>query len=288
MVIFFESGRLGNQLFQYVALRSFFPRPEKIVLVGFDSLKNTFDGVDAVFINKSNWLIAFLMRVVRKLERMGWLDHIFNVGFESEFEPESECKSKIIIKKRISWVNIVYFKESYFQSEYFLDDTVIDRLEFKLNILEQLSGMQQLNTDRSNLFFIHVRRGDYLYWPSLDCPAVLDDFWYLKTIEKINKCRVSAKFIFFSDDPSYVRHHLLRKIPNADILHISEAIDLAAMTFCGGGGVLSASSFAWWAARLSKNYQAHKNFIAPKFWCGHSRQEWIPKNIKTTFLQYEN
>lgn len=281
MVIFFESGRLGNQLFQYVALRSFFPKSEKIILIGFSSLKNTFDGVDAIFVDKNNWLIKILMRVIRKSERMGWLEHIFNVGFESKVE------SKIIITKKIPWLNVVYFKESYFQAEHFLDNTIVDRLKFKPNILESLSGMQQLNTDLSNLFFIHVRRGDYLFWPSLDYPAALDDAWYLKITEKIKKDKAHAKFLFFSDDPTYVEHHLLEKISNADILHVSEAIDLAAMTLCSGG-VLSASSYAWWAARLSKKHQANKNFIAPKFWCGHARHEWVPKNIQTTFIDYES
>lgn len=276
MVIFFESGRLGNQLFQYVALRSFFPRPEKIVLVGFDSLKNTFDGVDAVFINKSNWLIAFLMRVVRKLERMGWLDHIFNVGFESESE------SKIIIRKRVSWLNIIYFKESYFQSEQFLDFKVVNRLCLKSYIMQELSRDNRFNVD---LFFVHIRRGDYLHWPTLENPAALSDSWYLEQINQISRDKKGAKFLFFTDDPTYVRNHILNKVPNGDIFHHSEAFDLAAMTLCAGG-VLSPSSYAWWAARLSCQLGVNKDYIAPNFWIGHSRAEWHPPGIKSTFLKY--
>lgn len=282
MVIFFESGRLGNQLFQYVALRSAFPKPEKIVLVGFDSLKNTFDGVDAIFINKKNLLIRFLMKAIRKLEHLSILDKVFNVAFESNAD------TKIIVKKNLPWLNCVYVKESYFQSEDYVDDYIVNQLSFKSYITKVLADDVRFNRQESNLIFIHVRRGDYLSWPSPKYPAVLSAEWYLRQVNMIKDSMDAPKFLFFTDDPEYVKEKLLYQIGCADIYHSSEAIDLAAMTFCDGGGVLSASSYAWWAARLSQKYQAHKKFIAPNFWCGHSQQQWIPRDIKTTFLKYEN
>ncbi len=145
----------------------------------------------------------------------------------------------------------------------------------KVTLMEQVS----------NLIFIHVRRGDYLHWPTLDNPAALSDSWYLKQIDQISKDRKQARFLFFTDDPTYVRNHILNKVPNGDIYHHSEAFDLAVMTLCAGG-VLSPSSYAWWAAKLSSQLGVNKLFIAPNFWIGHARAEWHPPGIKSTFLKY--
>lgn len=280
MIIFFESGRLGNQLFQYVAIRSTFKSPEKIILVGFDSLKNSFDGVDAFFINKNSWPMRILIKIIRKLERKGWLDRFFNVAYESISE------SRIIIRKNVSWLNLLYIKEAYFQSERFLDDKVINQLSFKNFATKEILAGYGLNLSDPNLFFIHVRRGDYLFWPSLDYPAALDDTWYLKQIDEITKIKAKPRFLFFTDDPDYVKNNFLQKIDNADIFHVSEAVDLAAMSFCGGGGILSASSYAWWAARLSFIARQDAQFIAPKYWVGHIKKTWHPPRIETSFLRY--
>jgi hypothetical protein len=54
MLIFKESGRLGNQIFQYAALRSLCEEKEKLFLLGFNDLKLTFNGIDAKIININN------------------------------------------------------------------------------------------------------------------------------------------------------------------------------------------------------------------------------------------
>jgi len=282
MVIFFESGRLGNQLFKYVALRSFFPNPEKIVLIGFDSLKNTFDGIDAIFINKNNWLIMFLMRVIRKLEHLNILDKVFNVAYESNTD------YKIIVKKNLSLINCIYVKESYFQSEAFIDDKIVNELRFKSYITKALAGDNRFDKQVSNLIFVHVRRGDYLNWPSPELPAVLSDDWYLQQVNTIKEFIDAPKFLFFTDDPEYVKEKLLHQIDCADIYHSSESIDLAAMSYCCGG-ILSPSSFAWWGAKfaVNKSYSLRR-FVAPTYWFGHAKKEWTPPGIKAQFIEYSD
>ena len=49
------------------------------------------------------------------------------------------------------------------------------------------------------------------------------------------------------------------------------------------GGILSPSTFSWWAAYLSSK----KKFWAPKYWHGHRRKEFYPIKFKSTFLKYE-
>ncbi len=280
MIIFFESGRLGNQLFQYVALRSFFPKPEKIILIGFDSLKNTFDGVDAIFIPKNIWLMKIFVKIVRKLEHLNVLDKIFNVAYESSLD------EKIIIKKNLTWLNYIYVKESYFQSETFISDDVVNQLSFKSHITEALASDPRFGEQESNLIFLHVRRGDYLSWPSPEFPAVLSEDWYLRQVNIIKSFIDAPKFLFFTDDPEYVKEKLLHQIDCADIYHSSESMDLAAMSYCCGG-VLSPSSYAWWGAKFSiSKGRGMKKFIAPTYWIGHASKNWIPPKIKAQFIEY--
>lgn len=201
------------------------------------------------------------------------------MGCEDCIEP------KIIVKKKIPWLGLLYVKESYFQSEQFLDDEVIGRLRFKSHVLTAISSDNRLNLFQPDLIFVHIRRGDYLYWPSLDFPAVLDDSWYLSQIKRVVAMNKHAKFLFFTDDPDYVRDNFLNKIKNSDIFHVSEAIDMAVMAHCSGG-ILSASSFSWWAARLALEGGRHGGFIAPNFWVGHSKGIWYPSRIQSKFLRY--
>lgn len=280
MVIFFESGRLGNQLFQYVALRSLFPKPQKIILIGFDSLKNTFDGIDAIFIKKNNLLISFLVRVVRKLERMGWLDCIFNTGFESDSE------NKISIKKNIPWLNILYIKESYFQAEYFLDEKIIRCIKFKPTIKNQLPVNYQSTNNESCLIFVHIRRGDYLWWPSENYPAALNDEWYLNQIEYLKEQYSNSKIIIFTDDPCYVNKYIIPRLDSEkELVHISEAADMYLMSICNAG-ILSPSSYSLWGVILNKNFM-NSIFLAPEYWIGHRKNVWYPSiNIKLSKITY--
>lgn len=51
MIIFKELGRLGNQLFQYSALKTLCQHDENLILFGFEELQTAFDGIDATIIN---------------------------------------------------------------------------------------------------------------------------------------------------------------------------------------------------------------------------------------------
>ena len=50
MIAMVESGRIGNQIFQYAALRAVARPREPLLLLGFDQLRSTFDGVQARFV----------------------------------------------------------------------------------------------------------------------------------------------------------------------------------------------------------------------------------------------
>jgi len=116
---------------------------------------------------------------------------------------------------------------------------------------------------------IHVRRGDYLKWPSHH-PVITSD--YIK--ESVNKFP-KHKFLVFSDDKPWCRNNL-----KDDIFHIVEGQndrqDFILMSMCNHN-IISNSTYSWWAAWLNSN--SNKKVIAPKRWFGPSYRNYNTKDL---------
>ena len=59
MILFFENGRLGNQLFQYHGFKNYFPK-QQLFFFGCKRLKNSFDNLDVSFIDEKTTLYILL------------------------------------------------------------------------------------------------------------------------------------------------------------------------------------------------------------------------------------
>lgn len=66
MILFFENGRLGNQLFQYCGLRHYFPE-HKLVFLSSEDLQGYFDSIDAQLIPTSLTGRCFLFVLLRRI-----------------------------------------------------------------------------------------------------------------------------------------------------------------------------------------------------------------------------
>ena len=136
-----------------------------------------------------------------------------------------------------------------------------------------------------NLVFVHIRRGDYLFWPSHDSPAVLPLSWYNNAIEKVKATIYNPLFVIISDDLEYVRQHF-HESESIIFSNNSLEVDLYLMSLCTAG-ILSASTFAWWGAYYAKmDSPMNSLFIAPKYWAGHRNENWFPPNYKCSWLTY--
>jgi hypothetical protein len=134
-------------------------------------------------------------------------------------------------------------------------------------------------------YFIHLRRGDYVRWPSSDYPAVLPFAWYEAQMDAVVARDPRAQFLIVTDDIPYAQEYFAQN-PRVLICARSETEDFALMTQCHGGGILSASSFAWMAAWYGRQSYAGAHYIAPKFWAGWRRHLWYPSTINTSWLHY--
>ena len=286
MILFFENGRLGNQLFQYVGIKKFFPN-QKIVLFGCEDLLCYFDGVDASFISKKLFrnraIYEIFKRIIHFFARMRILGSIV----ENLDSPQYNIDFKKGLVPNIFVPQDVFFQHRSVADS--VDDHPILRYEI-LQKAEQWLSNKGVNIKNSSLVFVHVRRGDYMAWPSKEFPAILDAAWYKRAMRKISDKIDRPIFVLMSDDGYYLRDIFIE----SDSLIISNnmpVVDLAIMSYCIAG-VMSASSFGWWGGFMAKNRNAqnvgHSIFIAPNYWGGHRARKWFPRYFVSSWIDYMN
>lgn len=281
MLWFKQSGRLGNQIFQYSALKTLARDNELLVLLGFDELEKVFDGIEAVTFNSSSSKPErFLARQMYEL--LQWLVHKKIVAYSVEDAESKEYPGILHKKMLLSGIRLV--GESYFQCESLFSPQVVSSLKIKGQLQKYADMFIKQHAGDKPCFFVHVRQGDYQVWPSKENPAVLPLEYYFRCIHQISSEFSNPFFIFTSDDPFYIESNF-SEIKNSVVSKNSPSEDFAIMTKCIGG-VLSASSFAWWAAYFGKVSYPNGCFLAPKYWVGHSAKTWHPKFIETSFLKY--
>lgn len=279
MIIKFENGRLGNQLFQYCGIKEYFPR-HKLVFFGFSDLKSLCNIFDVFFINVNQSLLY--NKLLKKLIFL--LSDIRIIGIITEVH---HFKSYVIdVRKGIFW-NIFLAKDLYFQHEKFIKK-ISSPPQIKLNHIksaEQWIKKKNIFYKKFNLIFVHIRRGDYLFWPDTKFPAFLDLDSYKKNIERIKRKVKKPLFIIIGDNSSYLKK-AFKESNELIISDNSSELDLSIMALCSHG-VLSASTFSWWGAFYARDKIKDDNiFLAPKYWAGHRLKKWIPLYFYTDWITY--
>lgn len=292
MILFFESGRLGNQLFQYFGIKAFFP-DHKVILIGdFSDLIRVINSSRIIY-------ICFNIKVYRKI--MSYLYSLVNflgkvrVISTALAKETSEDYSFEITKGIIH--NIIFIPKAYFQHY-----TVIKKFDFDF---QNIINSELINTAKvwyrnnsidldSSIAFVHIRRNDYCSWPSSQNPAILGIKWYLKAIDLLRKQANCSTIILLGDDPFYLVDIMdIIRILQVSIVtvHISNSdrvSDLGIMSLCSHG-ILSASTFAWWGAFFSRTcftQSSNPVYIAPTYWAGHRMMDWYPKGFQFDWITY--
>lgn len=285
MIIFLENGRLGNNFFQYYGLRSFFPN-ERYVLLGFEDLQGIAVDIQAQFIPKKRFLTFNLNNLLHRLLLI--LVRVRLVGLVTE---EQNTHSYALLVKRGVLPSIFIAKNLFFQHQEAISK-FCEPITLKSELIERAEAWlasRGLDHSKHELVFVHVRRGDYIDWPSKQFPAVLDWTWYEDAISRIRREKPNARFILMSDDQFYLREMVV-ETDSVKISNNTHDIDLAIMSLCWNG-ILSASSFAWWGAYLSRQAfhskaKERQMFLAPRYWCGHRANEWYPAGFISDWLTY--
>lgn len=238
-------GRLGNQMFQYAAVkgiakksgyeycippRDLFGRNDQMVRYSECTLYDIFD------LEKTNTI---------KLTSNPFIS-------EGEFNFNEEifanCPNDVDLY-------------GYFQTEkYFkhIEDEIRKDFTFKPDLLFDCKEFFKNSFDTQKVISLHIRRGDYVLNPN---HPVQDIEYYEKALQNFSK---SIPVLVFSDDPVWCKGQDIFK---PERFYISEGnsteVDLCLMSLANYH-IIANSSFSWWGSWLAKSEKT----IAPKKWFG--------------------
>lgn len=276
MIVMIESGRLGNQVFQYLALRGCSRSGERIRLLGFDQLDKVFDGIDASFTsihgNPLRHLQSLdaraLSRVTRALPSTGLI--------------VEDSLGKVLIGSRR---RLMVSTPSWFQNAKVLNEPALAAMHVRGKWLSLArSALERHGLSPERTAFVHTRAGDYRTWPSTEHPAILDPTWYRSQAHALTASEPGLRFVVIGDEPAY-RSEVAAQIPGSTQLEIGFEMEFALMTLCAAG-ILSASTYAFWGAYFAHRSGMPGPFIAPQYWAGHRSGTWYPAAIQSPFLTY--
>ena len=119
---------------------------------------------------------------------------------------------------------------------------------------------------------VHVRRGDYLQYPTKHPIPDLEKYYYKAMLSTLK-----SNFLIFSDDKEYCKKHFRYHIFSWELYPgLNDYEYLQLMASCGGH-IIANSSYSWWGAWLSEN----NNVICPSYdnWFGPGNSHLCPHDI---------
>ena len=282
MIIARSAGRLGNQLFVIAALRKVTGTDESLVLVGFEDLVQNFPEMPRQTLHiplpRQHW--SRWKRVEKVLRFLGTLRVISVIT--------SHPTERRLVKRR-GIFSLALFRGGWCQDEKLIDPAIsqamFESLDSDSMRAENVKAFSLPVRQENPVFFIHIRRGDYLHWPTADFPAALPKRWYHDAVKKIQESHPNARFLVFSDDLMFAQK-FAESIGTAVAVDANPQNTLAYMSVCTGG-ILSASTFSWWGAWLASRLSPGP-FIAPLHWITWGESRWDDSHSlqDTSFLTW--
>jgi hypothetical protein len=223
-----QLGRLGNQMFQFAALKGI--ARNRGFEYCFPPTKNTNEWTDHQLFN------PFKLGSTTQLN-VQFIDYDRPTVMEETF-----FFNEKLFNECPDWISL----QGFFQTEkYFkhIRDELLKDFEFRDEILEPA---QKTISYWKNPIALHIRRTDYTTNPN---HTALSMDYYEKALSEFDD---SSEVIIFSDEPQWCME---QKLFESDRFMISETgnnyMDMCLMTLCSGH-IIANSSFSWWGAWLSR------------------------------------
>jgi hypothetical protein len=238
------NGRLGNQMFQYAALKAL------SLKTGFECFLPNHLNIkpDGAYDFTNNKWLEYRLDLLECFNittsiKENTLTEVFQ---EKDFEFDFNIN---LISDNIAI-------EGYFQSyKYFSDYNQEIRNEFIFKD-HTLKKCKNIISQYSNPIAIHIRRGDYVNHPG---------FWSVTPEYIIQALSINfgpdTTYLVFSDDIEWCKNTF-----EDDFIFVegnNQYEDLCLMSLCNHN-IISNSSYSWWAAWLNAN--PNKKVVAPTNW----------------------
>lgn len=288
-------GRLGNQMFQYAAMRGIqekFYADEKInfdfsqVLKTGSIADGFYNQLEGFKLNNEKCIYNNKIKLSIK-QKFIFLIYFFSYKIIKIFSKESNYKknkNKLELKfQNFFNINGLYlynygyfeFKKSkvknklftgYYEcSKYFnfIKEKILDEFTpLKPKISKNLYLYKII--EETNSVCVSIRRGDFLnYKNKKDC-FVCDDEYFRNALKKMKELVVNPKFIIFSDDIKWVKENM-NYFENCEYEDGTDpGWEKLRLMYSCKHYIISNSTFSWWGQYLSRNN--NKIVIAPKKW----------------------
>lgn len=138
--------------------------------------------------------------------------------------------------------------------------------------------------DRREKCFVHIRLGDYSSFIVGSGPMEIPIDWYVAQMADFRESNPGITFRIFSDEPAKVRERMLIQ-PDTEVVDSDTNRSFAEMAQCEMG-ILSASTFSWWAAAVSFSAGRNGLFVAPAGWESWRTGVWSNSEKITPWLRY--
>ena len=266
-------GRLGNQMFQYAALKGIAAHRGYEYTIPPENPR--------IQIDNYGLIESFELSDNKKI---GWLNTQYDIIAEKHFHFDEDLFNTF---PDGSGLYGFFQSEKYFKH---IEDEIREDFTFKKEWLEPCEGFRKDLGDE--VIFLHVRRGDPnladkrgFKWAYTQCssqhpPQPLE--YYEKALKEFDD---DMPVVVFSDSIDWVKEQDLFK---PDRFMISEQtdkfsdgalvpyIDLCLMTLCDHA-IIANSSMSWWGAWLIQN--EYKKVVAPKMWFGSAYADKDTKDL---------
>ena len=281
MILFFGDGRLGNQIFQYSFMRSIEDRDHKIVTWNFEDIVNIF-GSSLGVKNVNNRFLRFIIKKIG----MPLLNILAQVKLITSYKVDTYNVGGYVIPdvtytKSKGFFSLIYIYACFAQAEEFFNKDKINNLSINDSYVEEATRYLELIPNKYNKVFVHVRRGDYINFTVFGKRgASLPVSYYKDRIRWFEENIENPFFVFLTDEADFVEH-CFHDVSNKVISSNSMFVDFAIITLCEYG-VMSNSSFSWWAAYMMRN---RKKVFAPKYWLGWKSEVEYPRGVTPSFSE---
>lgn len=267
MISTYFNGRLGNQIFQYVAIRNL----SKRLNCNFWIPKNAEES--SYYSDISKKLSIYLEETCLGNPHHWIGDKIFDI----DFGYNDGLIDNIVGEVDLIDINIdnlllygFYQSDIYYESR----EDVKNWLNIKDSLIESSSNIIK-KYPIDEYCYIHFRGGDYKEIEKYFLPKT----YYIDCIEHMLKININMKFVVITDDPEEASIFF----SEYDILKNSVEIDFF-LLLNSNYTIIPNSSFSWWACWLN-DYKILT--IAPDKWFNYNDgSSFSPKDIKTDRFKY--
>lgn len=241
-----SSGRLGNQLFQLSNTLNLRVGRQFVVFLGFNEAH------------------AMLGRLARRSVRIPVPSRLYHRAKKFFRWLQSTPGARTVTRDSRSRAG---------QQEYPLVVELIDEQDCHYpavlagnDVLQRCSqvAVTTAHRDSRGNCFVHIRLGDYSSFIIGAGPVELPVSWFEQRMEDIRQSHPGIAFKVYSDEPSRVWEKMSIQA-DTEVIEADAHSSFVGMARCGMG-ILSASTFSWWAAAIAHSTGASGPFIAPAGW----------------------